>query len=79
MYKVIGKAHYSVTYEGTVYDKIRYTLELESLPKGYKDCDGILCDVVAIKQTEFNDRPEIGDTVNVSYNRYGKPDVIMVL
>lgn len=79
MFKVIGKAHYSVTYEGTVYNKIRYTLELDKLPKGYKDCEGVIAEVVAVKDVPFNDKPQIGDTVQVCYNRYGKPDTLIII
>ncbi len=79
MLKVIGKAHYSVTYEGQVYNKVRYTLESDTLPKGYKDLDGVLCETVCVKDTDFNNKPQLGDHVQVSYNRYGKPDVIIVI
>ena len=79
MLEVIGKAHYSVTYEGTVYNKIRYTLQLTELPKEYKNCDGVICDSVALKHTDRNDKPKIGDTVQVCYNRYGKPDTLIII
>ncbi len=79
MFKVIGKAHYSVNYEGKTYDKIRYTLELTDLPKSIKDREGVIADTVCVKQNDFNDLPQIGDSVNVSYNRFGKPDVIIVV
>lgn len=73
MFKVLGKAHYSVNYEGTVYNKIRYTLELLDSPKNVSKRDGILCDTVCITANEKNDLPQVGDFVDVYYNKYGKP------
>lgn len=73
MFKVIGKAHYSVNYEGTVYKKIRYTLELQDQPKNVSWFDGVLTDTVCITANEKNDLPQVGDLVDVYYNKYGKP------
>lgn len=73
MFKVIGKAHYSVNFEGTVYKKIRYTLELQFQPKSVNWFEGVLADTVCITANEKNDLPQVGDLVNVYYNKYGMP------
>lgn len=79
MLKIIGKAHYSVTYEGKVYPKIRYTLEVDSFPSSYKDIDGVITDTVCVKDSEFNNKPNVGDVVQVCYNKYGKPDALIII
>lgn len=76
MYQVVGKAHYQVEYEGKIYAKIRYTLQVTELDR-FSSVDGVICDTVCIKNTPINDRVNVGDTVQVSYNKYGKPDMLI--
>lgn len=76
MYKVVGKAHYQVEYEGKKYPKIRFTLQLLDVGR-FGHFDGILCDTVCIKDNDLNDSVNVGDTVQVSYNKYGKPDLLI--
>lgn len=79
MFKIIGKAHYTVTYDGKTYPKIRYTLEMKSYPKSYNKVEGCITETVCIKYSESNNIPKIGDTVQVSYNKYGRPETLFII
>lgn len=81
MYKVVGKAYYSVTFEGKVYNKIRFSLMLDkdSFTDKFTSFEGDFYDTVCVKANDVNTLPSLGDYVVVSYNRYGKPDSVLVV
>lgn len=83
MYKVIGKAYYSVTFNDQLYPKVRYTLELhhESLEK-FDSFSGVLCDTIILPLRPDTDLPQLDDLVAVStrvYNGVVKPSAIFVI
>lgn len=76
MYKVIGKARFTVNYQGKQYAKVRYTLERE-WPKSCNQFKGICAETITLRYTEANDIPAVGDQVDVYYNKFGNIDVII--
>ena len=45
-----------------------------------KDADGTACERVYLTDSKLNGyAPHVGDTVNITYNRNGKPAAIQVL
>ena len=85
MYKVVGKAYYQVEYDGQVYPKVRYTLELEQEDLDRKKLTGVtgtITDTVCLSHRTDTDKPQLGDKVVVSYGFYNgqkKPNGIFVI
>lgn len=83
MYKVIGKARYSVEYKGQKYNKIRYSLQLEGDKlKGFEQIEGPMVETVCLSAREDTLKPKIGDRVIVSYDVYNgvkKPNGIFII
>lgn len=71
MFEIIGKAFYTVNYNGNSYNKVRYTLKLlGDKVKHYTDVEGVLTETVCLSVREDTIRPNIGDHVVVSYDVY---------
>ena len=68
-------------FEGSSGAKITgYNLYVTSYDLYGKDADGTACERVYLTDSKLNGyAPHVGDTVNITYNRNGKPAAIPVL
>lgn len=76
--KVIGKGKYSGEYQGTKYEKLFYSVETTP-PKKFANFQGKYVETIVCPAIIENDIANIGDEINVYYNKYGKVDAIFVV
>ena len=72
MLEIIGKASYEVEYQGKKYNKIAFCLQ-KTDTDFYGHVDGILADLVKLKDNAVNQSFFVGDVVEVVFDKYGKP------
>lgn len=72
MFTIIGIVHSVGEYNGMKYDN--YNLHCTSEPSEDKDgVEGLLTDVIKVKASIFeNSDFDIGDTIDVSYDKFGR-------
>lgn len=75
--QVCGKGLYSGDYQGVKYTKLCFVVACDT-PKKFEHFDGTYCEQIIAPYTAENDKVQIGDYIQVYYNKYGKVDAIFV-
>lgn len=76
--KVVGKGIYSGEYQGNKYQKIYYAVEILP-PKKFERFEGSYVETIVCPFNAENNVANIGDNINVYYNKYGKVDAIFIV
>lgn len=74
---VVGKGIYSGDYQGVKYSKLQFIVNTDK-PKKFTQFDGSYYETFTCPLTSENDRVQVGDSIRVYYNKYGKVDTVVV-